>query len=108
MKYNGTSLEHFESKELMPGFHGKFVHTDDMTLAYWKIDAGSVLPEHSHFHKQIVQVQEGVFEMTVGGETHRFQAGDVLEIPGDVVHSGRAITDCVIHDIFVPAREEYK
>jgi len=102
-----TATTSLESRELIPGFHGKFVHSDDMTLAYWNIKAGSSLPEHSHFHKQIAQVIEGQFELIVDGEAHMMGPGDVLEIGGDVPHSGRAITDCVIHDIFLPAREDY-
>ena len=106
--YEGTSLNQTPAKQIMPGFHGKFVHTDAMTLAYWTIDRGSILPEHSHHHTQIVQLIKGEFEMTVGNETHQFKSGDVLEIPGHVVHSGKALTDCVIHDIFLPVREDYK
>lgn len=102
-----TSLKSTSSRELLPGFHGKMIHTTDMTLAYWNIKAGSVLPEHSHFHKQIAQVIEGQFELTVDGQVFLLGPGDILEIDGDVPHSGRAITDCVIHDIFLPVREDY-
>ncbi len=83
------------------------IHTDDMTLAYWEIKAGSVLPEHAHFHKQIAQMIEGQFELTVDGKAYLMKPGDVLEIDGNVPHSGRAITDCIIHDIFLPMREDY-
>ena len=103
-----SSLNEIAARELIPGFHGKMIHTDDMTIAYWTIKAGSTLPEHSHFHKQIAQVIEGQFELTVDGTPHVMGPGDVLEIGGDVPHSGRAITDCVIHDIFLPAREDYR
>ena len=101
-------LEAMESTEMFPGFHGKMVHTDDMTLAYWHIDKGAELQEHSHFHKQIVQVISGEFQLTVDGAAHHCKAGTIVQIPGNVPHSGKAITDCVIHDIFLPAREEYK
>ena len=35
-------------------------------------------------------------------------AGDVLVIPGDAKHSGRAHTGCRILDVFSPVREEYR
>ena len=98
-----TELSQIESREFFPGFHGKMVHTDDMTLAYWKIDAGATLQKHSHFHKQIVQVISGEFALNVDGVDYRCTAGTVFQIPGDVPHSGHAVTDCVIHDIFFPA-----
>ena len=107
MKYAGINLKALNAIEKMPGFHGKFFHTGDMTIAYWNIDKGSALPEHFHVHKQIVQVMSGRFEMTIGGENHTFEAGDVVEIPSNVPHSGKALTDCVIHDLFLPAREDY-
>lgn len=44
-------LTDIEAREIIPGFHGKFVHTDHMTLAYWDIEAGALLPEHAHAHE---------------------------------------------------------
>lgn len=108
MKYQGVNLSQLPDDEKMPGFTGKFVHTDDMTLAYWSISKGSELPEHHHPHKQIVQVVDGTFEMVIGGEAHTFGPGDVVEIDGNVPHSGKAITDCKINDIFLPARDDYR
>ena len=108
MKYNGVLLSDIEEVEKMPGFFGKFVHTSDMTIAYWEINNGSELPEHAHMHTQIVQVISGQFIMTIGGEEHIYKAGNVVEIPGNVPHSGRALTDCIIHDIFLPARQDLK
>lgn len=42
------------SREVLPGFHGKFVHSQNMTTAYWDVVAGSSLPEHAHVHEQIM------------------------------------------------------
>ena len=108
MNYLKASLDTTESKEFFPGFRGKMIHTDEMTLAYWDIAMGSALPEHSHYHKQIVQVISGEFSMVIGGVEKVYASGSIIEIPGDVPHSGKAITDCVIHDIFLPAREDYQ
>ena len=108
MKYDGILLTDLEAIEKLPGFYGRFIHTDDMTLAYWDIKKGSVLPEHAHMHTQIAQVISGQFAMIIGGEEHVYQAGNVVEIPGDVPHSGIALTDCVIYDIFIPVREDLK
>lgn len=107
MKYSGTTLSNLQGIEKFPGFTGKFIHTGDMTLAYWQIKEGSSLPEHSHMHTQVVQVISGKFAMQIGGEDHIYGAGSIVEIPGNVPHSGTAVTDCVIHDIFLPVREDY-
>ena len=91
----------------MPGFNGKFVHTDNMTLAYWDITAGAKLPEHSHHHEQVVNVLSGEFVLTLDGAPTHLKAGDVLVIPRNASHRGEAITDCQILDVFQPVREDY-
>lgn len=93
-------------KEMMPGFSGRFIPSKEMTHAYWTIQAHAELPEHHHIHEQVANILEGEFEFTVDGETRICKAGDVVILPANVPHSGRAITDCKILDVFVPARED--
>ena len=101
-------LDQIISREIVPGFRARFIHTKGMTLAYWEVEAGASLPEHSHPHEQIANVLDGEFELTVGGETRVMAPGQVAVIPSDVPHSGRAITDCRLLDAFQPAREDYR
>ena len=101
-------FENVPEKEIIPGYHGKFVHTDNNTFALWRIEKGAVMPEHSHPHEQSGMVLEGEFEMMVDGDTMRLSLGKMITIPGDVPHSGLAITDCRILDTFYPVREEYR
>jgi len=103
-----NKLEQIEARELLPGFHGRFIHTQSMTLAYWEIKAGSELPEHKHMHEQVANLLEGTFEITIAGKTRQLEAGDVAAIPPHVLHSGRALTDCRILDVFTPVREDYR
>lgn len=103
-----TTLASIATRETVPGFHGKFIHTDNMTVSHWEIDAGSSMPAHEHPHEQITLVQEGVFELTVDGETRQMKVGDIAIIPGNVPHFGRAITDCRLVDVFCPARDDYR
>jgi quercetin dioxygenase-like cupin family protein len=102
------NLSDAPAREVMPGFHGRFVHSERMTLAYWEIDAGAVLQRHAHPHEQVAHVLEGTFEMTVGGVTHRLEVGDVAVVPPDAPHSGSALTRCRIVDVFCPVREDYR
>jgi len=50
---------------------------------------------------------EGEFELTVESETKIVQKGDIAVIPPNAKHSGKAITDCKILDVFYPIREDY-
>lgn len=101
------TIENVGQKEILPGYTVRFVHTNSMTLAYWDVKAGSPLPEHSHPHEQVASVVEGTYELTVAGETKKLQTGEIAVIPSNVLHSGIAITDCKLMDIFSPVREDY-
>ena len=101
-------LDQSAEKELIPGFQAKLIHTDGLTVGYFRIKAGSILPEHHHMHEKISNVLEGEFEMTLDGITQLLKPGTVAVIPSMTVHSGKAVTDCYILDIFNPVREDYK
>ena len=102
------NLNALPSKELMPGYHGKMVHGDQLTWAFWTVEKGAVVPEHQHRHEQIMHVVEGDFEFTLDGETKIYKSGDIVHISSNLPHSGKAITPCKLMDVFSPAREEYK
>jgi quercetin dioxygenase-like cupin family protein len=102
------SLEELEERELVPGFKGRFVHSENMTFAYWNIEAGATLPEHSHPHEQVANVIEGELELTLNGATKILSPGSVAVIPGDATHTGKAITRCRVIDVFYPVREDYR
>jgi quercetin dioxygenase-like cupin family protein len=78
-----------------------------MTLAYWDVTASSPLSDHAHLHEQVTSVIEGEFELTVEGDTRRLSAGSVVIIPPNARHSGKALTDCRLIDVFYPKREDY-
>ena len=106
-------MEHFDtgkiaSREVVKGVHGKFVHSANMTMAWWLIEEGAQLPEHSHEHEQVVNVVEGTLEISSGGKKWTLTAGSVLVLPGGVPHLARGVTECRVIDAFYPAREDYK
>lgn len=103
-----VDLSDMSEKEVVPGFHGKFVHGDNMTTAFWRIEKGAEVPEHAHPHEQMSVVTSGKFEMTLDGEMRKLAAGTVVVIPSNVTHSGVALTDCTILDVFYPVREDYR
>ncbi len=102
------TLEKVQERELVPGYRVRFVHTANLTLAYWRIRALASLPEHGHPHEQVVNLLEGKFALTVEGKEAELEPGQVVVIPPHARHSGRALTDCRILDIFYPIREDYR
>lgn len=103
-----VDLKDIAEKEIVPGFHARFVHSQNMTFAYWRIEAGAALPNHSHAHEQVANVSEGEFELTIDGVATILKPGQVAVIPGGVAHCGRAVTACKIIDVFYPVREDYR
>jgi len=102
------NLSKIPSKEIMPGYHGRLVHTENMSLAFWEVDEGAEVPEHSHMNEQVMHVIEGRFEFTLNGDTQVYHPGDIVIIAPYKKHSGRALTPCKLMDVFSPVREEYK
>lgn len=102
------NLDEITPRELVPGYHGRFVHTENLTMAFWQVEPGSTLPDHKHPHEQVTTILEGEFELVVNGEKYLCKPGSVVVIPGNVPHNGVAITSCRIIDAFYPARTEYK
>ena len=103
-----VSFDDLSQSEPVPGFKGRFLHSENMTVATWRIDGGSAFPEHSHPHEQVCIVTEGDFELTVNGETKVLRSGLVAVIPPNVVHRGKALTDCRLLDLFSPVREDLR
>ena len=101
-------LKEIQEREIVPGYRARFLHSENMTLAFWDVDPGAALPEHSHTHEQIANVLEGQFELTVAGESRVLEPGQIAVIPSDVPHSGRAITACKLLDAFHPCRDDYR
>ncbi len=105
---NKINLNSIDEKEIVSGYFARFIHSENMTIAYWNIKAGSSLPAHSHPHEQISSIIKGEFELTVDGTHHLLKADNVFIIHSGIPHSGKAITDCKIIDTFYPVREDYR
>jgi len=108
---NGLSvlqLSDVERRELVEGAEVRFVHSENMTLAYWSFEPDVLVPDHAHPHEQVTNIIEGAFDLTVEGETHRLKAGSVVVIPPNASHHGKSVTACRIIDAFHPVREDYR
>jgi len=107
-----TSIFHhfndIETKEIAPGFFSKLIHTETNTVNFIEVKAGCSVPRHRHIHEQCSFVIEGEFELTVNDIPQLLNTGLFAIVPSNVWHSGTAITDCRLIDLFSPVREDYK
>ena len=83
---------------------------DDIMISLVDIQAGSVVPVHSHPEEQAGYVVAGTLEFTMQGETTTVGPGGVFFIPGNVEHSVvvKGTESARVVDIFSPIRDDYK
>ncbi|MGY4537716.1 quercetin dioxygenase-like cupin family protein [Mucilaginibacter sp. UYNi724] len=97
-----------DAKEIAPGFFSRLIHTTNNTINFIEVKAGNSVPDHQHVHEQMSFVLEGQFQLTVANEVQVLDSNKFAVIPSNVRHSGLAITDCRLIDVFSPVREDYR
>jgi quercetin dioxygenase-like cupin family protein len=82
-----------ESREPLPGWEGRYFHSQGMTFGYYRVTAGASIHEHFHPNEEVWHVIEGELEVTIGGETRVAGPGCVAVVPPDTPHAVRALSD---------------
>jgi len=74
-----------------------------------QLDAGAIVPEHSHPEEQLGIVIQGVQVLSVDGVEHELGPLEAYALAGGVPHGGRGGPEgCLVLDVFHPAREDYR
>ena len=60
------------------------------SVTLFAFDRGQGLSEHTAPFDALVQVLEGEAEVTIAGQSHRLQAGEVIIMPADKPHALKA------------------
>lgn len=68
---------------------------------------GAFVPPHKHVSEQITMVMSGSLKFTIGGKDITVNAGEVLVIPPNVVHSALALQESDDIDAFSPLRLDW-
>jgi unsaturated pyranuronate lyase len=95
-----------KARQPLPGWEGRFLHSDHMTFAYYTIADGASIHEHSHPQEEVWHVLEGELEVTIGDETRIAGPGCVAVVPAHVRHSVRALRRGRAIVVDTPLREE--
>lgn len=92
-----------------PGVHRKLYSTDEVMIAWHRLEAGMDLNPHSHEDfDQLVYIAEGTCDYHVAGTPHRMTAGSLLLVPrGSSHHIVPIGGDCINIDIFCPPRADF-
>ena len=87
------------------------VHTDNVMMVIFDFEDGPAEepnPPHSHPHEQISYVAGGRVIYFVGEEQKTLEAGDMVTIAPNVLHTIQALTPKVrLVDAFSPVREDF-
>jgi quercetin dioxygenase-like cupin family protein len=79
--------------ERLPGWHGRYFHSANMTFAHYHFARGASIHEHFHAEEEVYEVIEGELEVTIDGEAQIARAGFVAIVPSNARHSVKALTD---------------
>ena len=91
--------------ERLPGWHGRYFDSANMTFAHYDFEAGSTIHEHAHPEEEVYEVIEGELEITVGDIVERARPGLVVIVPPNTLHFVRALTDGKLIVIDFPLRK---
>lgn len=82
-------------------------YDDNLMQVAVRFEEGAVGTVHKHFHSQTCYVVSGVFEFTIGEESHLVKAGDGLYMEPDIEHGVRCMEEGILLDSFNPTRLDF-
>ena len=65
--------------ERLPGWHGRYFHSQNMTFAHYDFTRGSSIHEHFHPEEEVYEVIEGELEVAIDGVS---QIARAVQRPG--------------------------
>ena len=97
-----------EPRSPLPGWSGRFVHSEHMTFVYWNVEEGAqALHEHEHIQEEVWNVIDGEIEITIDGVTRTAGPGCVAVIPSGIRDSVRVLRASRVIVVDYPKREAF-
>ena len=89
----------------LPGITAVAGIGSQLSAAVFTLDAGAVVPDHSHDNEEFGQVLSGSLELHWADQTVVLQAGEAFLLPAGVPHGARALDDgCALVECYAPPR----
>jgi quercetin dioxygenase-like cupin family protein len=102
-----VTISSLDVLERLPGWHGRYFHSQNMTFAHYDFARGSSIHEHAHEQEEVYEVIEGELEVTIDSATQIARAGVVAIVPSNARHSVRALTDGRAIIVDYPVRRDF-
>jgi quercetin dioxygenase-like cupin family protein len=93
--------------ERLPGWKGRYFHSESMTFAHYEFTRGASIHEHFHSEEEVYELIEGELEVTIEGVAQIARAGMVAIVPSNARHSVKALTDGRVIIVDHPARRAF-
>jgi len=91
-----------------PGvYHRVASYGESLMLCEVALEAGAVVPSHTHAHEQISYVVSGQVVFTIGDDTITLSAGTSCVMLPDAPHSVVCNQDALVLDVFTPLRDDF-
>ncbi|MCU1241379.1 MAG: hypothetical protein JWO71_2105 [Candidatus Acidoferrum typicum] len=100
-------VSNLDAVERVPGWHGRYFHSQSMTFAHYDFARGSSIHEHHHPQEEVYEVIEGELEVTIDGTARIARAGVVAIVPSNMRHSVKALTDGRAIIVDYPLRRDF-
>jgi quercetin dioxygenase-like cupin family protein len=81
---------------------------EKLAFILMRMDAGIVVPPHSHEAEEVGFILHGKGETQIGDERHTLGPGDYFFIPSNASHQIRVIEDMEFIGAMSPPRPEYR
>lgn len=93
--------------ERLPGWRGRYFHSQSMTFAHYEFTGGASIHEHFHPQEEVYEVIEGELELTIDGVPQIAKQGFAVIVPANARHSVKALTDGRAIIVDYPLRREF-
>lgn len=90
---HGRDINSLPGIERLPGWHGRYFHSQNMTFAHYDFSRGASIHEHFHPQEEVYELLEGELELTISGVVQIARPGIAAIVPSGAAHSVKALTD---------------
>jgi gluconolactonase len=102
-------LHDVQFTELQPGANSRLIGGRGAQLSFLQMNPGLNFAAHLHPEEQLMIVLRGSIEELILDGTSAMTKGDLLYLPGTMVHGGTVgDTGCDVLDVFFPPRTDYE
>ena len=92
----------------LPTVRRRRIIGEQMMISEVLLDAGTIVPTHSHANEQIACIVKGRIKFGLGEpDTPEYEeatlgAGEVMHLPANYLHSAEALEETLVIDLFSP------